>query len=88
VNCGDSGGTVTKCSHESCVKVVNKSNLETKSQSRVTHSPRARYVRDFALFRIYYSSETCASAECASAVNVVCRDADVFRTKTVSLSHI
>jgi hypothetical protein len=41
---GDQLGPIIKCSHESCIKVVNKSNLHFKTPSIVTH------IRDYALY--------------------------------------
>jgi hypothetical protein len=34
------------------------------------------------------SSENCPSTRCASAANVLCRDIDLFGTKTLFLKHI
>jgi hypothetical protein len=48
----------------------------------------ARYIRDFALLNVRSSSKYCPSARCTSAANVVCREADEFGSKTVSLNHI
>jgi hypothetical protein len=47
-----------------------------------------RYLRDFSMFNFSPSLKNCPSARCASAANVLCRDFDVFKTNTVSLSHI
>jgi hypothetical protein len=47
-----------------------------------------RYLRDVYIFSFSPSFKNCPSARCASAANVVCRDFDVFKTNTVSLSHI
>jgi hypothetical protein len=47
-----------------------------------------RYIRDFSMFSVCSSSKNCPSARCASAANVVCRDVDIFGTKTLSLKHI
>jgi hypothetical protein len=40
------------------------------------------------MFNIWSSSKNCPSARCASAANVVCRNADIFGTKTLSLKYI
>jgi hypothetical protein len=48
----------------------------------------ARYIGDFALFNVCFSSKNCPSARCASAANVVCRNVDVFGAKNVLLNHI
>jgi hypothetical protein len=40
------------------------------------------------MFSVCSSSKNCPSARCASAANVVCRDVDIFGTKTLSLKHI
>jgi hypothetical protein len=37
---------------------------------------------------VYSSNKNCPSARCASTANVVCRDVDVFGTKTVYLNHV
>jgi hypothetical protein len=42
----------------------------------------------FNLFNVYFSSKNCPSVGCAPADNVVCRDANAFRTKIVLLNHI
>jgi hypothetical protein len=34
------------------------------------------------------SSKNCPFARCVSAANVVCRDVEIFGTKTLSLKHI
>jgi hypothetical protein len=47
-----------------------------------------RYIRDFSMFSVGSSSKICPSDRCASAANVVCRDVDIFGTKTLSLKHI
>jgi hypothetical protein len=47
-----------------------------------------RYIRDFTMFNVCSSSKICPSARCDSAANVVCRDVDIFGTKTLSLKHI
>jgi hypothetical protein len=49
---------------------------------------RAWYIRGFPLGNVYFRSKHGASARCASAVKVVCKDIDVLETKTVSLNHI
>jgi hypothetical protein len=38
-----SGGAVIACSSESCVQVVNKSNIQSKTPSIVTHSKSGNY---------------------------------------------
>jgi hypothetical protein len=48
----------------------------------------SRFIKEISLFDVCSSGKNCPSARCASAANAVCRDADVFGTKTVSLSHI
>jgi hypothetical protein len=48
----------------------------------------AWYIGDFALFNVCSSGKNCPSARCASAANVVCRNAHVFRAKNVILNHI
>jgi hypothetical protein len=48
----------------------------------------ARYIRKISLFFVRFSSINCPPTRCASGTNVVCRDVDVFGTKTVSLNHI
>jgi hypothetical protein len=52
----------------------------------VGHRVPARYIRDFALFNVCSLCKNCASARCASAANVVCRDADVFRARNILLN--
>jgi hypothetical protein len=47
-----------------------------------------RYIRDFSMFSVCSFSKNYPSARCASAANVVCRDVDIFGTKTLSLKHI
>jgi hypothetical protein len=49
---------------------------------------RGLSIMNFSLFSVCSSSKNCPSARCASAANVVCRDGDIFRTKTLSLKHI
>jgi hypothetical protein len=55
-----------------------------------TVGPRipARYIRDFYMFSVYSYSKSYPSARRASAANVVCRDVDIFGTKTLSLKHM
>jgi hypothetical protein len=55
-----------------------------------TVGPRvpALYSRDFSMLNFCSSSKSCPPARGASAANVVCRDIDVFGTKTLSLKHI
>jgi hypothetical protein len=48
----------------------------------------ARHVTDPFKFCVCYSSENFPSAGSASAVDVVRKDGDVLKTKTVSLLHI
>jgi hypothetical protein len=48
----------------------------------------AQYIIEFSMFNVCCSSKNCPSARCVSAANVVCRDIDVFGTKTASLNHI
>jgi hypothetical protein len=48
----------------------------------------ARRIGDFTLFSVCSSSRYCPSARCASSVNVVCKDIDVFGAKPVLLNHI
>jgi hypothetical protein len=44
-------------------------------------------ILDFALFNVC-SCKNCPSARCASAANVVCRDADVFGAENVHLNNV
>jgi hypothetical protein len=44
----------------------------------------ARHVRDFGLFSVCSSSKNGPPVRCASAANVVCRDADVLTSRTLS----
>jgi hypothetical protein len=48
----------------------------------------ARYVRDVSVFDVCCSIKNYPPVRCASAANVICRDVDIFGTKTVSLNHI
>jgi hypothetical protein len=48
----------------------------------------ARYIRDFDLFDVCFSSKNCPFARCASAANAVCRNVDVFGANNFLLSHI
>jgi hypothetical protein len=43
-------------------------------------------VRDFSMFSVCSYSKNCRAA-CTSAANVVCRDVDIFGTKTLSFKH-
>ncbi|PNF35360.1 hypothetical protein B7P43_G02582 [Cryptotermes secundus] len=47
-----------------------------------------RYIRDFPMFNVCSVRKNCPSARCAYAVNVVCRDVDVFGPKTLLMKHI
>jgi hypothetical protein len=47
----------------------------------------APYIRDIALFSVCASCKNCPSARCASATNIVCRDADVFEARNVLLNR-
>jgi hypothetical protein len=38
------------------------------------------------MFNVSFSSNNCPAVRCASAANVVCRDIDVVRTKTLALA--
>jgi hypothetical protein len=50
----------------------------------------ARYIRDFTLFCVgsSYEYKNCPSAGCASAANVVCKDAGIFGAKNLLRNHI
>jgi hypothetical protein len=45
----------------------------------------AQYIRDFSMLNVCSFSKNCPYARCASAASVVCRNIDVFGTKTVFL---
>jgi hypothetical protein len=47
----------------------------------------ARYIRDFESFNVCSSSKNCPSARCASVVNIVCRDVDVYGARNIQLHH-
>jgi hypothetical protein len=46
-----------------------------------------RYIREFSVLSVRSFSTNFPSPRCASAANAVCRDVNVFRTKTVSLNQ-
>jgi hypothetical protein len=48
----------------------------------------SRHIGDFSVCNLCFCSKNCPSARCTSAANVVCRDVDVFGTKSLSLKHI
>jgi hypothetical protein len=48
----------------------------------------SRHIRDLSVFKLCSCSKNCPSARYTSAANVVCRDVDVFGTKTLSLQHV
>jgi hypothetical protein len=48
----------------------------------------ARYIRDFALFNVCFSSKNCPSARCALAANVVCKDIEVFGAGSFRINHL
>lgn len=45
-------------------------------------------MKNFYAFNLSSSSKSCSPTECASAFIVVCRDADIFETKTLFLKHV
>jgi hypothetical protein len=45
------------------------------------------YISEFYIFNVCSSSKYCPSARCDSAANV-CRDADIFGTKTIAPNHV
>jgi hypothetical protein len=47
----------------------------------------ARHIR-LCMFNVCSSCKNCPSSRCASAANVVCRDADIFGARNVLLNHI
>lgn len=59
-----------------CLSLLNTSGLRVCGQN----------FRDFSLS--CSSIKNCPYARCTSPINVVCRDAHVFETKTLSLNHI
>jgi hypothetical protein len=48
----------------------------------------ARFTRDISFFTVYSSSTNSPSARCVAAADVVCKDVDVFGTKSIPLDQI